>query len=217
MKLNLIFSVINIREGDQFTSGFVGINPNSKIPAAVDKDGPGGLPINLFESASIVLYLADKFKRFIPEDFKLRTEVLNWVFWQMGGLGPITGQFAHFMMYAPPDKLEARDYGVSRYGMEVQRLCSVLDRHLVGKTYIVGEEYTIADIIVFPYIHGIRTAGKHSSGVDADGLLTFSQYVNVIAWADRILARPAVARGVTVCTMGVGKPWLELPTPPGPA
>ena len=129
----------------------------------------------------------------------------------------MTGNFAHFMKYAPAGELEARDYGVSRYGMELQRLCSVLDRHLVGKTYIVGEEYTIADVVVYPWIHAIRNGYKHPSGVDADGFLTFSQYANVIAWADRILARPAVARGVTVCIMGVGKPWLELPTPPGPA
>lgn len=139
-------AVINIGKGDQFTSGFVAVNPNSKIPCALDKDGPGGQPIMLFESASIMLYLAEKYQRFIPTDFRLRTEVMNWLFWQMGGQGPMTGNFGHFMVYAPAEKVETRNYGVSRYGMEVQRLCSVLDRHLEGKTFIVGEEYTIADM-----------------------------------------------------------------------
>jgi len=201
--------VIKIGGGDQFTSGFVEVNPNSKIPAALDKDGPGGSPIRLFESASIVLYLAEKYKRFIPDDFRLKTEAMNWIFWQMGGQGPMTGNFGHFMAFAPADKIEARNYGVSRYGMEVQRLCSVLDRHLDGKHYIVGEEYTIADMIIFPWYHAIHTVYKQTLGIDAAEFLSLDNYSNLNAWASRVFNRPAVKRGLTVCTKGVGKPWLE--------
>ncbi|GAX80767.1 hypothetical protein CEUSTIGMA_g8202.t1 [Chlamydomonas eustigma] len=202
--------IINIVKGEQFTSGFVAVNPNSKIPALLDKEGPDGKPINLFESGSIVLYLAEKYKRFMPTDPRLRVECLNWVFWQMAGQGPMTGNFGHFMVYAPADKIEARDYGVARFGMEVQRLCSVLDQHLAGRQYMVGEEYSIADIAIFPWFNQICTGYKHASGIDANGFLTASQYKNVQAWRERILARPAVARGLTVCGFsGVAKPWLE--------
>jgi GST-like protein len=130
--------------GAQFGSGFVGVNPNSKIPAAVDYDTPDGQPLNLFESGSIVLYLAEKYKKFLSADFRLRAETLNWAFWQMAGQGPMTGNFGHFFVYAPADKCETRSYGAARYGMEVQRLCHVLDTHLATRTYIVGEEYSIA-------------------------------------------------------------------------
>ncbi|KAJ3337600.1 hypothetical protein HDU93_000796 [Gonapodya sp. JEL0774] len=128
--------------GPQFTSGFVGVNPNSKIPALVDtKPLDGKEPINLFESGSIVLYLAEKYKKFIPEDVRKKAEVMNWVFWQMAG-----------MVYAPADKVEARNYGVARYGMEVLRLCDVLEHHLAdGRTYLLGDEYSIADIMIFPW------------------------------------------------------------------
>ena len=201
--------VVNIGTGAQFGSGFVNVNPNSKIPCAVDKDGPGGVPINLFESGSIVLYLAEKYNRFLPSDGRLKAEVMNWVMWQMGGQGPMTGNFGHFMVYAPADKIDARNYGVSRYGMEVQRICSVLDRHLEGRTYMVGEEYTVADIICFPWFNQLRTGYKHSSGIDAAGFLSIDKYANANAWADRILARPAVQRGMTVCHWVNGaKPWL---------
>eukprot|EP01087_Luapelamoeba_hula_P020532 TRINITY_DN701_c0_g1_i1.p2 TRINITY_DN701_c0_g1~~TRINITY_DN701_c0_g1_i1.p2 ORF type:complete len:301 (+),score=52.36 TRINITY_DN701_c0_g1_i1:66-968(+) len=201
--------VINIGSGDQFTSGFVEVNPNSKIPALVDKEGPGGKSLNVFESGSIVLYLAEKHKRFLPEDFGLRTEVLNWTFWQMGGQGPMTGNFGHFMVYAPADKVETRNYGVARYGMEVQRLCSVLDRHLAGKTYMVGEEYTVADIMVFPWFNQLLTGYKHTSGIGAGEFLNVKQYTNALAWHARIAERPAVQRGLQVCTKGQGKPWLS--------
>jgi len=185
--------------GDQFTSGFVDVNPNSKIPAAIDKEGPGG-PIHLFESASIMLYLAEKYNRFIPTDKRLRTEVMNWLFWQVGGQGPMTGNFGHFMVYAPADKKDARDYGVARYGMEVQRLCSVLETHLSKRKFMVGEEYTIADMAIFPWFNQIRGAYKHKSGMSANEFLSVSKYVHTIAWADRILERPAVKKGLTVCS-----------------
>jgi len=195
--------------GAQFTSGFTAVNPNSKIPAAVDKEGPDGNPINLFESGSILLYLADKYNRFIPSDKRLRQEVLNWLFWQVGGQGPITGNFGHFMVYAPPDKKDARNYGVARYGMEVQRLCSVLEHHLSTRKYMVGDEYTIADIAIFPWFNQIRTGYKHNSGIAALDFLSVSQYKHINEWADRILDRPAVKRGITVYSGIKVKPWLD--------
>jgi len=201
--------VISITAGDQFNSGFVSVNPNSKIPSAVDKDGPDGKPINLFESCSIMLYLADKYNRFIPTDKRLRTDVITWLFWQAAGQGPMTGNFGHFMVYAPPDKKEAREYGVARYGMEVQRLCSVLENHLATRKFMVGEEYTIADMAIFPWFNQLKVGYKHKSGIGAYDFLSVNQYVNVNAWAERILERPGVKRGITVCSGGKGKPWLE--------
>lgn len=178
--------------GDQFKSGFVGVNPNSKIPALVDLKGPGDQPLNVFESGSIVLYLAEKYNRFIPADPRLKAECLNWVFWQMGGQGPITGQFGHFFVYAPDDKKETRDYGTARYGMEVQRLCDVLDKQLDGKEYLVGGEYSIADIMNFPWFYQLQHGYPHKSGIKAAEFLNVSQYKNLVAWSERINKRPAV-------------------------
>jgi GST-like protein len=205
--------LIHIGKGDQFTSGFTAINPNSKIPALVDKNGPGGEPIKIFETASIMLYLADKFHCFMPTDPRLKTEAMNWIFWQMGGFGPMCGQFGHFFVYAPADKVDARDYGVARYGMEVQRLCSVLDKHLEGRTYLVGEEYTVADMCSFTWFNHLVTGYKHPSGADANSFLSISQYTNAMAWRDRIFERPAVKRGLTVCMGPVTKPWLQEEKP----
>ncbi len=206
----LFLLVINIGSGDQFTSGFVSVNPNSKIPAMVDKEGPDGQPINLFESGSIVLYLAEKHGRFIPKDPRLRFEAMNWVFWQMGGQGPFTGQFGHFMVYAPADKCETRDYGTARYGMEVQRLCDVLNQHLATREYMVGDEYSIADIMIFPWFNQLQIGYKHTSGIAAADFLSVDKYTNVVAWAKRISERPAVQRGLQVCHWSNGaKPWLE--------
>jgi GST-like protein len=202
--------VINIGTGEQFTSGFVGVNPNSKIPALMDKEGPDGQPINVFESASIVIYLAEKYNRFLPSNPRHKTECYNWIFWQMGGFGPFCGQFGHFMVYAPADKVETRDYGVARYGMEVQRLCSVLDQHLAKNSYLVNDEYTIADIIVFPWFYQLMNGYKHPSGVAARDFLSIDQYTNAVAWAKKIAERPAVQRGLTVTSFnGVAKPWLQ--------
>jgi len=202
---------ISIGNGKQFTRGFVNVNPNSKIPACVDRDGPGGKPVCLFESGSILQYFAEKYQRFIPSDPALRAQVYNWMYWQAGGQGPFTGQFGHFMCYAPADKCEARDYGVSRYGMETQRLCSVLDQHLEGKTYLVGEEFTIADIMCYPWLRQLTKGYKHAaSGISAPDFLNIAQYKNAMAWVERISARPAVQRGVQVCHgNGKGKPWLD--------
>ncbi|RHY15017.1 hypothetical protein DYB32_010797, partial [Aphanomyces invadans] len=146
---------INIGTGEQFTSGFVALNPNSKIPALLDQDGVDGAPLHVWESASIALYLAEKYQQFLPSNPRHRVEVMNWLFWQMGG------NFGHFFVYAPADKGAARDYGVARYGMETQRLCSVLDKHLEGKTYLVGEEYSVADMVVFPWANQLDTGYIH--------------------------------------------------------
>jgi len=200
---------ITIAAGEQFTSGFVELNPNSKIPALRDLEGPDNKPLNLFESGAIMLYLAEKFGRFIPRDPRKRAECLCWVFWQVGGQGPMTGNFGHFMVYAPENKHEARDYGVARYGMEVQRLCSVLDRHLSdGRQFIVGEEYTIADMICVTWINTLRRFYEHPSGIGAREFLSIDCYKYINAWADRLFERPAVRRGMRVCSNGVGKPWL---------
>lgn len=196
-------------KGDQFGSDFVGVNPNSKIPALVDKEGPDGKPINVFESGSMMIYLAEKYGRFLPEDRRLRAECMNWVFWQMGGLGPMCGNYGHFMVYAPADQVQARDYGVARYGMEVQRLCSVLDQHLAGRTFMVGEQYTIADMIIFTWFNQLLTGYKHPSGVNAREFLSMDKYENAVAWSQRLAQREQVKRGLVVCTDGKGKPWLE--------
>jgi len=200
--------VVRIMQGDQFTSGFVGINPNSKIPALVDKDGPDGKSISIFESAAIMLYLAEKYKKFLPTDPRLKTEAMTWLFWQMSGQGPITGNFGHFMVYAPDDKVEARDYGVARYGMEVQRLCHVLDTHLKGRKYMIGDEYSIVDMAILPWFQQLRTGYNHKSGITANNFLSVDQYTNAIAWADKILERPAVQKGKQVFKDGIPKPWL---------
>jgi len=203
---------IVISNSDQFTSGFVAVNPNSKIPALVDKNGPGGKPIHLFESGSIVLYLAEKFGKFLPTDPALKYQVQNWIFWQMAGQGPFAGQFGHFFAYAPEDQLQARDYGVARYGMETQRLLNVLETHLKGKQFIVGEELTIADIMIFPWFNGLASGRmQHSNGVKAGEFLSVEQnYPTVVAWANRLRERPGFQRGLQVNPFsGPAKPWLE--------
>lgn len=214
-ELNLPYDAHKISlNGEQFQSGFVELNPNSKIPAAIDLNGPNGKTVKLFESVSIMVYLAEKTQQFIPSDPILRSEVMNWLFWQVGGQGPITGAcFGHFFAYAPEDQHAARDYALGRYGMEVQRLCSVLNNHLATRTYLVGEEYTIADMACFPWFQtGLRTGYKTKSGLTACEFLSIEEnYPHVVAWADRILARPAVQRGLRVCSFSSEnpKPWLD--------
>lgn len=200
---------IDIGKGEQFSSGFVQVNPNSKIPALIHYNAQDGQNIHLFESGSMVLYLAEKYNQFIPKDPLLKAEVMNWVFWQMATQGPMTGNFGHFFVYAPADKIETRNYGVARYGMEVQRICDVLDKHLEGKEFIVGNEYTIADIMILPWFDQLRTGYIHTSGVAAKDFLSIDKYTNSNRWADKLLSRPQVQRGMEVCLNGVGKPWLE--------
>ena len=180
---------INIGKGDQFGSDFVSINPNSKIPALVDYSEQA--PVKIFESGSILLYLADKFKQFIPEDFALRTECLNWVFWQVGSAPFVGGGFGHFFHYAP----SKQKYPIDRYTMETKRLLDVLDQQLDGKTYLVGEEYTIADMINWSW-YGRLALNKLYDG--SYEFLNMDEYPNVIAWAKRINERLAVQKALTV-------------------
>lgn len=177
--------LIKIGEGQQFGSGFVEINPNSKIPALVDhSQNP---PLRVFESGSILLYLAEKFKAFIPTDLAARTECLNWLFWQMGSAPYIGGGLGHFYAYAPV-KIE---YAINRFAMETKRLLDVLDQHLAKHEYLAGNEYSIADIAAFPWYGSIVKGWVYN----ADEFLSVDQYKHVQRWADVILARPAVQRG----------------------
>jgi len=177
--------LIRIGEGEQFGSGFVEINPNSKIPALLDRSGPE--PVRVFESGSILLYLAEKFGAFLPKDVATRTETLNWLFWQMGSAPYLGGGFGHFYAYAPA-KIE---YAIDRFAMEVKRQLDVLDQRLAGSEYLAGDQYTIADIAVFPWYGGLVKGWQYG----AAEFLSVQDYTNVQRWADTLLARPAVRRG----------------------
>ena len=171
--------------GDQFGSGFVAINPNSKIPAMVDRSGPK--PIRIFESGAILLYLAEKFGAFLPTDPADRAECLSWLFWQMGAAPFLGGGFGHFYAYAPV-KIE---YAIDRYAMEVKRQLDVLDRRLAESEYVAGPNYTIADMAIWPWYGGLARANSYG----AAEFLSVQDYKNVLRWADAIAARPAVKRG----------------------
>lgn len=177
--------LINIGAGDQFGSGFVEINPNSKIPALVDHSL--ATPLRVFESGAILLYLAEKFDAFLPKDLPTRTECLSWLFWQMGSAPFVGGGFGHFYHYAPV-KIE---YAIDRYAMETKRLLDVLDRRLADNEYLAGAEYTIADIACFPWYGGLVKGGLYNGAE----FLSVHEYKNVQRWADAILARPAVQKG----------------------
>ncbi|MEM7067458.1 MAG: glutathione-dependent disulfide-bond oxidoreductase [Pseudomonadota bacterium] len=177
---------VDINEGDQFGSGFVEINPNSKIPALLDRTSEPGIPV--FESGSILLYLADKFGAFIPKDPMARAQCLNWLFWQMGSAPYLGGGFGHFYAYAP----EKFEYPINRYAMETKRQLDVLDRHLAANEFMCGAEYTIADIAIWPW-YGILTQGK-IYGESATFLETKS-YTNLVRWTNQIAKRQAVIRG----------------------
>jgi GST-like protein len=177
--------LINIGEGDQFGSGFVEANPNSKIPALWDRSGDE--PVRVFESASILMHLAEKFGAFLPSEGPARTETLNWVFWQMGSAPYLGGGFGHFYAYAP----EKWEYPINRFTMETKRQLDVLDRELATKTYIAGEDYTIADMAIWPW-YGQLVLGRL---YDAAEFLDVSSYEHVMRWAKAIDARPAVSRG----------------------
>ena len=177
--------IINIREGDQFGSGFVAINPNSKIPALVDYSTPK--PTRVFESGSILLYLADKFGAFVPEDPSDRAECLSWLFWQMGSAPYLGGGFGHFYAYAPY-KME---YPIDRFTMEVKRQLDVLDKRLAETRYVAGDAYTIADMAIWPW-YGVLTTGKL---YDAAEFLDVQTYTNLLRWFEEIGSRDAVVRG----------------------
>ncbi len=177
--------LIRINEGDQFGSGFVAVNPNSKIPALLDRSGPS--PIRVFESGSILLYLAEKFDAFLPKDPAPRAECLSWLFWQMGSAPYLGGGFGHFYAYAPT-KIE---YAIDRFAMEVKRQLDVLDRRLAETPYIAGDSYTIADIAIFPWYGGLAKGWLYGGGE----FLSVQDYTHVQRWADKLLERPAVKRG----------------------
>ncbi|MCY4486524.1 MAG: glutathione-dependent disulfide-bond oxidoreductase [Deltaproteobacteria bacterium] len=177
--------LINIREGDQFGSGFVAINPNSKIPALVDYSMP--TPTRVFESGSILLYLADKFGAFVPDDPSERAECLSWLFWQMGSAPYLGGGFGHFYAYAPY-KME---YPIDRFTMEVKRQLDVLDKRLAENRYAAGDTYTIADMAIWPW-YGILTTGSLYGAAE---FLDIQTYTHVLRWFDEIAARDAVKRG----------------------
>ncbi len=177
--------LIRISEGDQFGSGFVAVNPNSKIPALLDRSGPE--PIRVFESGAILLYLAEKFGTLVPDERAARAECLSWLFWQMGSAPYLGGGFGHFYAYAPT-KIE---YAIDRFAMEVKRQLDVLDRRLADQEYIAGNNYTIADIAIFPWYGGLAKGWAYS----AAEFLSVQDYKHVQRWADRVLERPAVQRG----------------------
>jgi GST-like protein len=177
---------INISEGEQFGSGFVGVNPNSKIPALIDRSGPA--PVRVFESGAILLHLADKFGAFLARDGAKRTETLNWLFWQMGAAPFLGGGFGHFYAYAP----EKFEYPINRYAMEVKRQLDVLDRQLKDNRYVAGDEYTIADMAIWPW-YGVLAQGKIYN--DAGTFLATEEYRHLQRWTAEIGARPAVIRG----------------------
>jgi GSH-dependent disulfide-bond oxidoreductase len=177
--------LIRINEGQQFGSDFVAINPNSKIPALMDRSGPK--PIRLFESGAILLYLAEKFGAFLPTDTAERAECFSWLFWQMGSAPYLGGGFGHFYAYAPI-KIE---YAIDRFAMETKRLLDVLDRRLAESEYVAGPDYTIADMAIWPWYGGLARANSYG----AAEFLSVDDYKNVLRWADAIAARPAVKRG----------------------
>jgi GST-like protein len=181
---------VDIGKGDQFRSDFLAISPNNKIPAIVDPDGPDGQPISLFESGAILLYLAGKTARFLPASSRGKYEVLQWLMFQMGSVGPMLGQTHHFRIYAP----EKLPYAVNRYTNEARRLYGVMDKRLARSKYLGGPEYTIADIAIFPWLRSWK-----NQGIDWD------DYPHLKGWFDEIAARPAVMRGVQVLA-GLRKP-----------
>jgi GST-like protein len=192
--------LIKINEGDQFGSGFVAINPNSKIPALADHSGP--TPIRVFESGAILLYLAEKFGAFLPADPAARAECFSWLFWQMGSAPYLGGGFGHFYAYAP----EKNEYAIDRFTMEVKRQLDVLDRRLAESEYLAGGEYTIADMAVWPWYGALAKGLLYDSGE----FLDVSSYKHVQRWTDQIAERPAADRGRKV-NRAWGEPSSQLP------
>src|SRR5271154_3409293 len=190
---------VEIGDGEQFGSGFVAVNPNSKIPALMDRSGPA--PIRVFESGAILLHLAEKFGAFLPTDPATRAECLSWLFWQMGSAPYLGGGFGHFYAYAPI-KIE---YAIDRFAMEVKRQLDVLDRRLAQSEYLAGPDYTIADIAVFPWYGGLAKGWQYG----AAEFLSVQDFKNVQRWADLLLSRPAVQRGRMVNRMS-GDPSEQL-------
>jgi GSH-dependent disulfide-bond oxidoreductase len=191
--------LIRIGDGDQFSSGFVAVNPNSKIPALMDRSGPK--PIRVFESGAILIYLAEKFGAFLPSEASARAECLSWLFWQMGSAPYLGGGFGHFYAYAPT-KIE---YAIDRFAMEVKRQLDVLDRRLAETEYVAGGEYTIADMAIWPWYGGLAKGVLYEAGE----FLQVDEYNNVQRWAKAIGERPAVKRGRMVNRVN-GDPASQL-------
>ncbi|MES2759271.1 MAG: glutathione-dependent disulfide-bond oxidoreductase [Pseudomonadota bacterium] len=192
--------LVKINDGAQFSSGFVEINPNSKIPALADHSG--GQPLRVFESGSILLYLAEKFGEFLPKEVAARAETMNWLFWQMGSAPFVGGGFGHFYAYAP----EKFEYPINRYAMETKRQLDVLERQLAERRFIASDDYTIADMAIWPW-YGVLVRGDL---YEAAEFLSVHEYKHVRRWADEIAARPAVIRGRKVNRV-FGKPEDQLP------
>ena len=184
---------VDISAGDQFNPEFLALSPNNKIPAIVDPDGPDGRPMSLFESGAILLYLAGKTGKLLPADTRGKYETLQWLMFQMGGVGPMLGQAHHFRIYAP----QKIDYAIERYTNEAKRLYGVMDRQIARHRYIAGDEYTIADIAVFPWLRSWKNQG-----------IDWNDYPHLKGWFDEIAARPAVQRGVEVLA-DLRKPQMD--------
>lgn len=195
--------LIKIGDGDQFGSGFVGINPNSKIPALADHAPKGGgEPLRVFESGSILVYLTEKFGAFLPTNLRTRTETMNWLFWQMGSAPFLGGGFGHFFAYAPM-KIQ---YAIDRYAMEVKRQMDVLNRHLADNEYMAGSDYTIADMAIWPWYGRLAL---NQSYEDAGTFLSTREYEHVQRWTKQVGDRPAVKRGSMVNKTS-GNPATQL-------
>jgi GST-like protein len=192
--------LIRINQGDQFGSGFVGVNPNSKIPALLDRSGPQ--PIRVFESGAILLHLAEKFGAFLPTEQPARAECLSWLFWQMGSAPYLGGGFGHFYAYAPT-KIE---YAIDRFAMEAKRQMDVLNRRLAETRYLAGDQYTVADMAVWPWYGALAKGQIYEAGE----FLQVHEYTHVVRWADDIAQRPAVQRGRRV-NRTWGAPESQLP------
>lgn len=191
--------IIRINDGDQFGSGFVDINPNSKIPALMDRSGPE--PLRVFESGSILLHLAEKFGAFLPASGPERTAVMNWLFWQMGSAPYLGGGFGHFYAYAP----EKWQYPIDRFTMEVKRQLDVLDKQLADNPFVAGRDYSIADMAIWPWYGNLALGRQYNAGT----FLDVKSYKNVVAWAEKLLERPAVQRGRMV-NRATGAPEEQL-------
>jgi len=191
--------LIRIGQGDQFGSGFVAINPNSKIPALLDRSGPK--PIRVFESGAILVHLAEKFGALLPTEPGARAEVMSWLFWQMGSAPYLGGGFGHFYAYAP----QKFEYAIDRFAMEAKRQLDVLDRRLGESAYLGGDDYSIADIAVWPWYGGLAKGLLYGAGE----FLSVHEYTNVIRWADAVGARPAVKRG-RIVNRTSGEPSQQL-------
>ena len=193
MGLDYEAHTIDIRKGDQFTEEFLRVNPNSKIPAIVDTTGNHGEPLAIMESGAILIHLAEISGKFLPTDPIKRSHTLQWLFWQMGGQGPMFGQFGHFYKFGPQDR--DLSYGVERYSSETKRLLSVLEKQLDGKEFIIGDELTIADFAIMPWVVCLDRF------YDAKETLELDNYPNINRWVEFLLARPAVIKGMQVCAI----------------